>query len=208
MPDMLRELFQAWNWGTAAEAARLTGERLITIHSSPNPAYNHVMEDSQVIWAIVLIATAFLLIFAEVLVPSGGVLGFLAAGSLIGGIVLLFQVDTTLGLVGAIVTLIATPFVMGYALKIWPNTPIGRRLILQGKTRDTNEPKTASTEQKDLTGATGKALTDLRPIGTCMIDGQRIDCLADEGVIEAGQGVRVIGNDGMQVKVCVDEQSS
>jgi membrane-bound ClpP family serine protease len=163
------------------------------------------MDDPQALWAIVLLAVALLLVFAEVLVPSGGVLGFLAAICLIGGVVLMFRVDTTLGLVSAIIAVIALPFVLGFAMKIWPNTPIGRRLILQSTQRDANPDSDAAPDTDDLVGAAGKSLTELRPVGTCLINGRRLDCLADAGVIEPDQPVRVISVDGMQIKVRVDD---
>ncbi len=163
------------------------------------------MDDPQALWAIVLLAVALLLVFAEVLVPSGGVLGFLAAICLIGGVVLMFRVDTTLGLVSAIIAVIALPFVLGFAMKIWPNTPIGRRLILQSTQRDANPDSDAAPDTDDLVGAAGISLTELRPVGTCLINGRRLDCLADAGVIEPDQPVRVISVDGMQIKVRVDD---
>ena len=87
--------------------------------------------ENPLIWAVLLLAIALALLFAELFVPSGGVISFFAACSLILGIVMLFKVDTKLGLVGAIVVLLATPFLFAAAIKIWPNTPIARLLLLK-----------------------------------------------------------------------------
>lgn len=163
------------------------------------------MSDNQAMLAVVLLVVALLLVFAEVLVPSGGLLGFLAAVSLVAGVVLMFRVDTTLGLVFALVAMIAVPFVLGFAMKILPNTPIGRKLILANPTRDANEHEPHATAHANLVGKTGKALTDLRPVGTCLIDGKREECLADAGVIETGATVRVVLADGMQIKVKAED---
>jgi membrane-bound serine protease (ClpP class) len=50
-------------------------------------------------------------------------------------------------------------------------------------------------------GTTGKSLTELRPVGTCLLDGKRQECLSESGVIEPGVQVKVVSSDGMQVKV-------
>jgi len=163
------------------------------------------MSDSTIIAAVILIAVALIFFFMEVFVPSGGLLGLLAGCSLIAGIVMLFKVDTTLGLVGLVVSLAAIPFLLAFGMKIMPDTVIGRMLTLKNPPlRDANSGEPGNIVPIE---ATGKALTDLRPIGTCLIDGRRMDCMAEAGVIEAGQPVRVVFADGMQIKVRLDEDA-
>ena len=50
-------------------------------------------------WGIVLLGVALALFFVEVFIPSGGLIGIVAGVAAVFGIVLLFRVDTTLGLV-------------------------------------------------------------------------------------------------------------
>ena len=162
--------------------------------------------DSPIIWAILLLAIALALFFAELFVPSGGLISFLAACSLIAGIVLLFIEDPIWGLVGSIVSLLAVPFLFAAALKIWPNTPIARILLLKNQpSRGLQDQGVAghdSTEKaQELVGQSGQALTDLRPVGTCLIAGKRTECLADGGLIRSGTPVKVIAADGMHVRV-------
>lgn len=161
-----------------------------------------------VLWAVVLVGMAAALFLAEVFVPSGGLLGTAAALSLIGGIVMLFRVDTTLGLVGAIVSVLAIPFALLGALKIWPNTPVGRAITLGSNddeldpNHDGQAPPPAPTHAPDIAvGTRGEALTELRPVGTCLLDGRRCECLSESGLIPAGTEVSVVSADGMQVKV-------
>ena len=163
------------------------------------------MSDSRIIGAVILIAIALIFFFLEVFVPSGGLLALLAAVALIVGVVMLFYVNTTLGLIGLVLSLVAIPFLVAFGMKIMPNTPIGRLLTLKNPP-PADDPAEAAASRKDLVGATGKALTDLRPIGTCLINGERTECMAERGVIEAGQPVRIVLADGMQIKVRVDEQ--
>jgi len=184
----------------------LTGGTLLAQVPPGQPAPGNSGE--LLIWAVVLIGMAAAFFIAELFVPSGGLLGACAALCLIGGVVMLFRVDTTVGLIGAIVSLLALPVIFMLALKVWPNTPIGRALTLgcededEDSAYDGQAPPTAVQHAPDIaTGTLGKALTDLRPVGTCLIEGKRRDCLAETGVIDKGTRVKVIAADGMQLKV-------
>jgi membrane-bound serine protease (ClpP class) len=162
------------------------------------------MGNPTVIWAIVCFAVAFILFFLEIFVPSGGIIGFVAAASLIGGIVMLFRIDTTLGVIGIVVSVATLPFIIGFALHVWPNTPIGRMLMLnqrQAPMSDAHSEPRGVIEVDPLVGQMGKAVTDLRPVGTCVIEGKRMECLAASGMIRSGAAVKVVAVDGSQVKV-------
>ncbi len=170
----------------------------------PTPGNNSEL----LIWAIVLLGMALAFFLAELFVPSGGLLGACAALCLIGGVVMLFRIDTTVGLIGAIVSLIAIPIAFMGSLYIWPSTPIGRALTLGANDEDENSaydgqaPLSAPQHAPDVAvGTLGKTLTDLRPVGTCLFDGKRQECLAETGVIGKGTQVKVITADGMQLKV-------
>ena len=161
-----------------------------------------------VVWAIVFIGMALALFLAELFVPSGGILGIASAVCLIAGIVFLFWFDTKIGLIGSIVSVIAVPFAFGAALWVWPNTPIGRALTLGGDENpdDSNldgqaPPGIATHEASINVGTEGRTLTELRPVGTCLLDGKRQECLSASGVIDADVRVKVVSADGMQIKV-------
>ncbi len=166
------------------------------------------MSNPYVMWAIICLATAAALFIVEIFVPSGGLIGIIAGVALVAGVTLLFMVDTTVGLVGAIVVLGCVPIFIGLAIKIWPNTPIARMLTLstsQPPAQSANQP-TAAPVMIDETalvqvGMQGKALTELRPVGVCVFAGKRCDCLAAGPMIPAGTVVKVIEIDGMQIKV-------
>lgn len=171
--------------------------------NAPAPGTNEL-----ILWAVVLIGVAVALFFAELFVPSGGLLGACAALSLIGGIVMLFRIDTTLGLIGAILSVLAIPFALYGAMKIWPHTPVGRALTLGSideemeSAYDEQVPPPAPTHESSVeVGTRGKALTDLRPVGVCLLDGKRCECLSESDVIPAGSDVSVVFADGMQIKV-------
>lgn len=149
-------------------------------------------------WGVLLIAVGFGLVVLEFFVPSAGILAVAASASIVVGIVLLFLRDTTLGLLGTLAALILLPLVIATGIRILPNTPIFRWLTLDDPApkQDLNKSRQAS-----LIGHEGVALKDLHPIGTCLIDDQRLECLAQGGVIEKGSRVRVIAQDAFQTKV-------
>lgn len=166
--------------------------------------------DDPILWAIVCFSIAIVLFIIELFVPSGGLLGMLSGVALIAGIVLLFQVNKTIGLIGALVTVLLTPVVIALLLRVWPDTPIARMLTLQSPGQDTDDEDepvpTAGQRDRRLIGATGTAITDLHPVGTCLIEGRRTECLADGPMIQRGAKVKVVAADGMQIKVRADNE--
>lgn len=174
---------------------------LVLAQSASNPpASNH----NYAAWGVILLGIALALFFVEVIVPSGGIIGFLSAICMIVGVVMLFKFNTTLGLIGAIVSLLAIPFLFAFAIKVWPNTPIARLLMLKNPPRQDTQDDTGKSPDQ-MVGMKGKAMTDLRPVGTCLIDGQRMQCLAVSGLIRSDSAIRVVSADGMEIKVRAED---
>lgn len=168
------------------------------------PAAQGVDDTQWMIYAIIAFAAALALVVLEAFVPSGGVLGILAGLLAIAGIVMFFMFDDMWGMVSMAVSLLALPFVIAGMLWVWPNTPIGRALTLEDQQERINEdrPSVGPNDPNAITvGLEGEALTELRPVGACLLNGQRIDCIAQFGVIESGSQVKVISVEGMTVKV-------
>jgi membrane-bound serine protease (ClpP class) len=153
-------------------------------------------------WALACFALALALFVVEVLLPSGGLLGIAALGAAGIGIGLLFAVNPTLGFAGLGATVAATPVLLFVAVKVFPHTPLARLLTLRNP-----EPArrgaggTAETGRRRLEGCVGRARTDLRPSGACDIEGERLDCVAEHGVIPRGTPVEVVRASGMEIRV-------
>jgi membrane-bound ClpP family serine protease len=156
--------------------------------------------DQYAVWAVILLGIALILVIVELFIPSGGLIAMCAAVATVGGVVMLFKVNQTLGMIGAIVALLGLPFLVAFGLRLWPHTPVAKWLTIETPTRDPDMPP-AESDAGPKVGSEGKAVTDLRPVGTCIIAGKRHECLAETGVIRAGTPVRVVMNDGLQVKV-------
>lgn len=164
------------------------------------------MSSPYVFWAILCLGVAVAIFFVELFVPSGGLLGFVATSALVAGVVLLFKVSTTAGAVGAMVALIGLPLFVLLAIRLWPHTPIFRWLVLNNPAPGAGPGPDA--EAASLVNAVGTSLTELRPVGTCLIGGKRYDCISEQGVIPPGTPVRVVSADGFQIKVRREDAAS
>ena len=178
------------------------------------------VDPTYLVWGIVLLAVGAALFFCEILLPTGGVLGGLSATAVIAGVVMLFQVNTTLGLISTIVTLLAIPFLLMYALKLWPDTPFARWVILKDpEAAGTDGPhadrrgrgggvREGSDAAALAVGSRGKTLTDLRPVGTCLLEGRREECFAHRGAMDRDTPVKVVRIEGGSIYVAPDDEPS
>lgn len=152
-----------------------------------------------------LLALSLLLIMLEAFIPSGGVIGLVAACCAIAGVVALFRHSATWGLSGLLIVAVLGPMCFIWAIKMLPSTPLGRKLIGPGPVEIAREIQTGTLDSRAsrmaLIGTEGVARTDLRPVGIVEIDGQRYDAAAEGPLIDRGQAVRVTGADSMQLRV-------
>ncbi|MFM9957129.1 MAG: NfeD family protein [Phycisphaerales bacterium] len=157
------------------------------------------------LWGFGLLAAAVLLFVVELFIPSGGLLGVVAAVAAIAACVAFWRAGTWWGVSATLFVLTATPIAFNFAIKIMPHTPMGRALIL-GEGEDEVQRRAIETMReaeatKAIIGATGVAVTPLRPVGMAEIEGQRIEVLAEGGPIDAGTKVRISGVIDNQVRV-------
>lgn len=142
--------------------------------------------DPLVTWAIILAILAVVIFVAEIFLPSGGLLGVLAAGCLAASVVLCFMIDRWLGAGVAVALMILAPFIWMAAINLWQRSPVGRKLTLTATVGEL--PKVHV-----LVGAAGVTLTELRPMGECEINDTRIEAQSEMGVIiPAGKKIKVL----------------
>jgi len=145
-------------------------------------------------WVILLLVLGCLLMLAELILPTAGILGAAGIIMLVVGIVIAFvngglsQGLTTLGLVGLFLLLVSI-----FVYYIWPLTPLGKRLILQAQPEDDSVatmPQNA--ELVGLIGRYGKAVSLLRPAGVVDFEGRRVDVITEGMMVEAGSWVKCV----------------
>ncbi len=161
--------------------------------------------ETMLFWGIGLLAAALLLVILEVFVPSGGLIAVVATICAIAGVGCLFRVSMTWGLVGILTLVFMGPLVFSFALKVWPHTPIGRRMLGERPPEQIEAERRAAEREREqrlaLIGREGIVLTDLRPIGVVEIDGKRYDALSEESLIRAGSRIKVSIAEPTQLRV-------
>lgn len=160
------------------------------------------MSETLLLWGLGLLAVSLLLVVVEVFIPSAGVISLIAAVVAIAGVACLFRVSTAWGLAGVLTLLILGPIVFFFSISILPSTPMGKRLLFGETGEDEPVLRDARGVGYDhLMGVEGTALTDLRPIGTVRIEGEKYDALSETALVRAGSRVRVTAVEGNQIKV-------
>lgn len=153
-------------------------------------------------WSIILLGIGFLVVFLELFVPSAGILGVVATILLVSGIVVAFFHSLYAGAFALLITVVTIPILLAFMVKIWPHTPLGRRILLGKMDADDVMPRTEQyTEFKALVGQLGIAKTKMLPSGIVMINDRKYDALSDGFAIESGQPIKVSAVKGNRIIV-------
>ena len=157
---------------------------------------------SLLVWSLILLTVGLALILLEVFVPSSGVLGVLAGLSVVAAIIVAFMQGPYVGLAIVSITVVALPAVVALALRIWPSTSIGRRILLGVPKAEELLPDDEVTQRlKSLVGKQGVAQSLMLPSGAIRIDGRTYDATAAGVAIEPGTAVRVVEVHGARIVV-------
>lgn len=135
--------------------------------------------------AIFLFAGGLVLLFAEIFLPSHGVLGIVGLVALFAGVGTCFFISKYLGLASAIGLVCLMPFAAALALKVWPHTYAGKRLMLA-------PPAAGAPATAVQVGQMGIVVSELRPGGVCEFGMTRVEARCEHGVIPAGRHVEVV----------------
>ena len=88
---------------------------------------------------------------------------------------------------------------IGYVvIKNLPQTAAGKRMILA---HDQTGQRTAMEASSNLVGQQGVAQTLLRPSGMALLEGKRLDVVAESGMIESGSAIKVVAVEGTRIIV-------
>jgi membrane-bound serine protease (ClpP class) len=146
-------------------------------------------------WVITLLVAGAVLLLLETVLP-GLIAGILGVLCLIGGVVQAYIVyGATIGsyvLIGVIVGLMIGTFLW---IKYLPTSRAGRVFASDRTIGDIHA------DRPELLHQSGTAVTTLRPSGTALINGRRVDVVTEGGMIAPQTPVKVVAIEGMRVVV-------
>lgn len=146
---------------------------------------------------IFLIGVAF--IIAEFFLP-GAIAGLVGLALVIvsillaGGNVVHMGIAVLIALVVAIVGMVIIVKFFGKKVKIF------NKMILKDAT-DTAHGYVSNVNRYELVGKLAQSMTPLRPSGTIMLEGERIDAVTEGGYVDAGKTVEIIKVEGSRTVV-------
>ena len=134
---------------------------------------------------ILLLLAGIVLMVAEALLPTQGLLGVVGAVAMLAAVVMSFRIDSRVGFALLAGLVVVAPFAGMLWVKIYPKTPVGRRMILAPVAHEVLAAPVS-------VGQTGTTVSELRPMGTCEFGAERIEARAERGTIPAGARVQVV----------------
>lgn len=151
------------------------------------------------IGAIALLGLGLVLVMAEVLFPSFGILSVLATAAFVGAVVLAFREDTDTGVAFVVSIALGVPVAILAGMRLFPSSPVGKKMIARGL----SFPGRAATDPRDLglVGASGVAESDCRPSGVGRFEGRRVSVVTRGEWVERGRPIRVLEVRGNRVVV-------
>jgi membrane-bound serine protease (ClpP class) len=144
---------------------------------------------------VILLVVGVILLVAESVLP--GMIAGLIGISCLGVAVALGYMRFGAGTGNFLLAIVLVGLMIGFAIwiKFFPNSPLARPFISQKIIGDIGAEKPELLHQK------GTAFTQLRPSGTALINGKRVDVVTEGGLIEKGSPVEVVAIEGMRVVV-------
>lgn len=146
-----------------------------------------------------LLVIGTVLILLETVLP-GMIAGLIGFGCLVAGVVAAYATFGTATGHLVLMGVLAGLTVLGLLwIRFFPDSRFGRMFVTHRTTGS------LGVERPDLVARTGTALTNLRPSGTALIDGRRVDVVTEGTLIERGTPIRVVAVEGLRVVVRVQE---
>lgn len=154
------------------------------------------------LWATMLMLVGLVLVILEIFVPSGGIIAFLAACSILASIIMAFTFKPVAGMGFLLIACIAVPLSLALAFRFLPDTPVGKRLLPNIPTAEEVMPDNELRRfLRQVVGKTGRAKSKMLPSGAVEIEDHIVDAVSEGVPIEPGQLVRVLEVRGSYVVV-------
>lgn len=157
------------------------------------------------VWeGLALLGAGLLGIIVEIFVPAGGLIGIAGGGAIVAAVILAYtQGGTSVGIIVLAAALVLTPVTIIVAFKLFPATPLGKRIILGTTlgTGDGQDGESPGAESGIGEGDRGMASTVLKPTGVATIRGKRYSVLTGGEYLAAGTEIEVIRVEGNRILV-------
>ena len=150
-------------------------------------------------WVLILFVFGIALLLVEAFIPGFGVFGIAGLVSTLVSIVLA-AVSVKTGMVMLLISVVLAGVFSVLTFRFFARRGALRHIILSDEER-ADLGYVAPLNQKNLVGKKGVAVTALRPSGTAMIDGRRIDVVSDGAFIPSGEALIVDRVEGVRVVV-------
>jgi membrane-bound serine protease (ClpP class) len=155
---------------------------------------------------LLLYVVGLALFVAEIFLPSHGLLTVGALGFLGWAVYQTFLLSEMAGYVSLLVLAILLPTVAVYAIRNWHRTPIGRRISPPNPVLTREDVGARQDLLEPYIGRVGVVMTPLRPVGECRFGDDKVECVAESGMIPRGAAVKAVGivNMSLAVRLCAD----
>lgn len=168
----------------------------------------YILELASIIEILLFVVGVIFIIVEIFVVPGFGIFGILGIIFMVGGLFLgllsdFKMIDWTLISLAIIqlgLTFLFTFVVIFFLLKFLPKTDMWNKLILNEQVAS-KSGYAAKPQFEHLIGMEGEALTDLRPSGTAIIEGNRIDVVTEGDYIKNKSRIVVKSVEGSKVVV-------
>ena len=154
-----------------------------------------------ILWTFLFLSLAFVVAVLEVFLPSGGFFAVLAIACLITSIVFSFQAEIVFGSLYTFCVCLLVPVFLWAALRMWPKTWIGRKILLAPEEDPALMPNEELQMLKQLVGKHGMAKSKMLLGGLIEIEGRRYSAVSDAEPIESGEVVIVLRIEGTSIIV-------
>lgn len=145
-------------------------------------------------WALILLLAGLCAVALELFVPSAGIIGIIAGTLIVAGIVVGFMDSLNTGALTLMIAVIALPVLLTAMFKLWPHTPLGKRILLKDLKPEDVLPKKSHYKKRNdsLVGKLGIAKTKMLPSGIVVIDGEKFDAISEGFAIDQGDAVKIV----------------
>jgi len=155
------------------------------------------MNDS-LLYPIILQLVGVVVIIAEIIIPSGGILAIAAIAVFGYSLFIVFnEISMAIGFLFVASDLIMIPVLVIVGLKLLARSPVTLRKTLSSKEGVTSQ----SSDLESYIGTQGNAATDLRPAGIAVINGKRVDAVTRGDYLEKDDAIIVTAVTGNQIIV-------